>query len=73
MKNWYAVEVCGILLLTLVSVWIRNGTECLTFDCRLSRCESLWSLLSFPFGSEWRRWHGAKSMGGRFGSVDGVG
>ena len=43
MKNWYAVEVCGILLPTLAVGWIRNGIECLTFYHRLSRCESLWS------------------------------
>ena len=40
MKNWYAVEVCGIFLLALVPVLIRSGIECLTFEHRPSRCES---------------------------------
>jgi len=70
MRNWYAVEVCGILLPTLASVWIRNGIECLTFDRRLSRCESLWS--SYPVWSPRGGGGTAPSRWG-FGSVDWVG
>ena len=50
MKNWYAVEVCGILPPALVSVWIWTGIECLTFYRRLSRCEFLWSFYASRSG-----------------------
>jgi len=67
MKNWYAVEVCRILLPALASVWIRSGIECLTFDRRLSRCESLWSSYPIPslsFGPERRKWKTPRQVDG---------